>query len=262
MSTDTIDLKPTFQKIESDILDRPARKLINGGAAAMAVGLAAAVMLSSYAAGDHDWIHIREGFTPLFYCVAIIGGVFIAGGVIVRVVNSGHEQTRKEGRERTRKDMTEVVTSAEVERVRREHRLLDAMEEQTISFRTVEARQAGTEQRLDQLERRFDFQLNKVVAAVVKIGDQMERLERDAKTEAEAKKADNVRWQKTILDGVFVLSENQENLYKLVDSVHKRLAERQGEPVDPKYLVDMSEAVRLGEELERRRRQLPEQGAN
>lgn len=64
---------------------------------------------------------------------------------------------------------------------------------------------------------------------------------------------------KALYDGMYLLSENQESIYKLLSSVHERLAEQRGEPVDPKYLLDMSDAIEIGREIERRKPRPPDE---
>lgn len=64
----------------------------------------------------------------------------------------------------------------------------------------------------------------------------------------------------TQFDAMVVISQNQATLYEVLEKIHGCLARQESsDPIDPKYLADMSECVRLGEEIAMRKLRPPDE---
>lgn len=111
MSTTTTDIKPFMDRVERDLLDRPARLLIQIGAGILVVGIAAYVSMDRWAGAS------AERFDGVVAIAALLGGILIIAAIVVRILQRGR-------REEIRVELTRTLAGIETERARRDMRLV------------------------------------------------------------------------------------------------------------------------------------------
>lgn len=115
MSTTTTDIKPFMDRVERDLLDRPARLLIQIGAGVLVVGIVAYVTMDRWAGPA------AERFDGVVAIGALLGGILIIAAIVVRILQRGR-------REEIRLELNRALAGIETERARRDMRLMDIVE--------------------------------------------------------------------------------------------------------------------------------------
>lgn len=114
--TTTTDIKPLAEQLERDLLDRPARRFMFWGLALLVGGLFLNLIL-----GDIPGVE-TEKYDGLAAVAAVIGGFQMVAAAVVRILQRGR-------REEIRQELGRALAAIEVERARRDMRLMDMVED-------------------------------------------------------------------------------------------------------------------------------------
>lgn len=108
---------PTLEQIEQDLLDRPARKILNTGITLMAAGVAGGLALAQL---PDSHANLVERFDAFAACAMVLGGIGIFTGIVVRVLQRGWRGEIHHAIDR-------AMTTVELERARRDMRQRDEL---------------------------------------------------------------------------------------------------------------------------------------
>lgn len=112
----TLDIKTLTDQVERDLRDKPIWRLLYTGIALLGLGL-----LVNLSLGEADPEVTERWDGPAAVCAAI-GGIFIAASWVVRILQRGR-------REEITQEVTRALAPIEVERARRDMRLMDLFDD-------------------------------------------------------------------------------------------------------------------------------------
>lgn len=239
MTTDTERLRAVADEVERRLAERRARpmseKLTTAGMWIAAVPSSTLLVLTVVSLSGAQVDALREDLNPALLLAAIAGVIFFVGGLVAGATQDGHRKLRDD------------LKGLDFEAL---GRLAAQLQEIELALPALRAQ--GELDRAVMLRRLAENEGQRQ-ADLARFGDAARKLF-DALDDRIAETAERVR---TMESGIGALArvtvQLAEAMQRLVDRSAVPAA-RQADAVDAKYLADMSEAVRLGREIERRKK--------